>query len=116
VALERAHVGRKQAEADRAAAVAVVDAVDERRQFLAPVIVGRKEIRLMLIGGHQVEQHHADAERLGARDPFPDLLEAGEQKAGVARFVKIGFVPEAAEIGHPGQVHAQAPAVVIAAA
>ena len=51
VALERAHVARKQAEADRAAAVAVVDAVDERRQFLAPVGVGREQIRLMLGGG-----------------------------------------------------------------
>jgi hypothetical protein len=45
VTLERAHVVRKQAEADRAAAVAVVDAVDERRQFLAPVIVGREQVR-----------------------------------------------------------------------
>ena len=62
-------------------------------------VVGREQVRLMLIGGHQVEQHDADAERLGARDPLPDLLEAGEQKAGVARFVKIGFVPPAAEIG-----------------
>jgi hypothetical protein len=37
MALERPHVGRKEAEADRAAAVAVVDAVDQRRrQFLTP--------------------------------------------------------------------------------
>jgi hypothetical protein len=42
MALECPHLGRKQAEADRAAAVAVVDAIDERRQFLAPVIVGAK--------------------------------------------------------------------------
>ena len=42
VTLERAHVARKQAEANGASAVAIVDAVDQRRQFLAPVIVGRK--------------------------------------------------------------------------
>jgi hypothetical protein len=45
VPLERAHVGRKEAEADRAAAVAVVDAVDQRRQFLAPVVVGREQVQ-----------------------------------------------------------------------
>jgi hypothetical protein len=33
----------------------------------------------MLDGGNQVEQHDADAERLGARDPRPQLLEAGER-------------------------------------
>jgi hypothetical protein len=64
--------------ADRAAAVAVVDAVDQRRQLLAPVVVGREQIRLMPGGGHQVEQHDADAERLRARDPLPQLLEAGD--------------------------------------
>jgi hypothetical protein len=42
MALERPHLGRQQAEADRAAAVAVVDAVDYGRQFLAPLI-GRIE-------------------------------------------------------------------------
>jgi hypothetical protein len=67
MALESAHVGRKQAEADRAAAVAVVDAVDQRRQLLAPVIVGREPVRLMLGGRNQVEQHDADAERLSHR-------------------------------------------------
>ena len=46
------------------------------------------------------------AERLIARDLFPELLEAGEQEAGVARFVEIGFLPPAAEIADPGQVHA----------
>src|ERR1700730_6539356 len=51
--LERPHVGWKQAKANGAAAVAVVDAVDERRQLLAPVIVGREQIRLVLDGGHQ---------------------------------------------------------------
>ena len=40
VALEGAHVRRKQAKADRATAVAVVDAVDQRREFLAPLVVG----------------------------------------------------------------------------
>jgi hypothetical protein len=68
MALERAHVWRKQAEADRAAAVAVIDAVDQRRELLAPVIVGREQVRLMLAGGHQVEQHDADAQRLVPRD------------------------------------------------
>ena len=95
--LERPNVGRKQPEADRAADVAVIDAIDQRRQFLAPVGVDREQIRLMLVGGHQVEQHHADAERLGTRDPLPELLEAGEQESGVSRFVKIGFVPEATD-------------------
>ena len=51
----------------------------------------------MLGGRHQVEQHHADAERLGARHALPELLEAGEQEAGIARLVKIGFIPPAAE-------------------
>jgi hypothetical protein len=37
MALERPHVGRKQAEADGTAAVAVVDEVDERRQLLVRV-------------------------------------------------------------------------------
>src|ERR1700757_1187562 len=69
MALERAHVGREQAEADGAAAVAVVDAVDQRRQFLAPAVVGVEQIRLVVIGRHQVKQHDADAERLGARHP-----------------------------------------------
>ena len=106
MALERPHVGRQQAEADRAAAVAVVDAVDQRRQFLAPVIVGREQIGLMMSGGHQVEQHDADAERLGARDAPPKLFKAGEQKAGIARLVKIGFIPPAAEIAGPRKVDA----------
>jgi hypothetical protein len=44
----------------------------------APVGVGRKEVRLMVIGGHQVEQHNADTERLVARHALPELLEAGE--------------------------------------
>src|SRR5438874_417348 len=34
--LERPHVGREEAETDCAAAVAVLDAVDQRRQFLTP--------------------------------------------------------------------------------
>jgi hypothetical protein len=55
VALEGPHVARKQAEPNRAAAVAVIDAVDQRRQFLAPVSVGREQVRLMLAGGNQVE-------------------------------------------------------------
>jgi hypothetical protein len=55
VALERAHVGREQAEADGAAAVAVVDAIDQRRQFLTPAGVGLEQVGLVLGGGHQVE-------------------------------------------------------------
>ena len=60
----------------------------------------------MLVGGDQVEQHYAHAQGFVARDPFPELLEAGKQEAGVTRLVKIGFVPLAAEIADPGQVHA----------
>jgi hypothetical protein len=44
MALEGADIGREKTEADRAAPKAVVDAVDQRRQFLAPVIVGREQI------------------------------------------------------------------------
>jgi hypothetical protein len=51
VALEGPHVARKQSEANRASAVAVVDAVDQRREFLAPAVVGREQVRLMVIGG-----------------------------------------------------------------
>jgi hypothetical protein len=76
MALERPHAGRKQAEADRGAAVAVVDAVDQRRQFPAPVVIGREEVRLMPAGGHKVEQHDADAQRLVPRHAPPKLLEA----------------------------------------
>jgi hypothetical protein len=50
MALEGAHVRRKQAEADRAAAVAVVDAVDQGRQLLALIVVGREQVRLVLGG------------------------------------------------------------------
>ena len=56
MALERPHAGRKQAEADGAAAVAVVDPVDERREFLAPLVGRREQVRLMLAGGNQVER------------------------------------------------------------
>jgi hypothetical protein len=38
--LEGPHAGRQQPEADRVAAVAVVDAVDHRGQFLAPLVGG----------------------------------------------------------------------------
>ena len=65
-----------------------------------------EQVRLMLGGGHQVEQHHADAERLVARYPLPELLETGEQEAGVARLVEIGFIPQAAEIADPRKMHA----------
>jgi hypothetical protein len=42
VAFERPHFRRQEAEADRATAVTVVDAVDKRREFLAPAAVGRE--------------------------------------------------------------------------
>jgi hypothetical protein len=106
MALERPHIGRKEAEADRTAAVAVIDEIYQRRQFLVPTVIDREQVRLVVIGGHQVEQHDADAERLVPRHPLPELLEAGEQKAGVARLVKIGFVPPAAEIADPRQMRA----------
>src|SRR5215469_7065174 len=41
---------------------------------VAPGVVGREQVRLVVIGGHQVEQHHADAQRLVSRYPFPELL------------------------------------------
>ena len=47
MALEGPHPGRKQAEGDGATSVTVVDAVDERRQFLSPVVIGCEQIRLM---------------------------------------------------------------------
>ena len=106
VPFEGAHVAWKEPEPNRAPAIAVIDAIDQRRQFLAPVIVAREQVRLMLIGGHQVEQHHADGEGLVPRNLFPELLKAGEQKPRVARLVKIGFVQPAAEIADPGQMHA----------
>jgi hypothetical protein len=40
------------------------------------------------------------------RHPLPELREAREQKAGVAGFLKGGFIPPAAEIGQPGKVQA----------
>src|SRR5438128_2433884 len=98
MALEGPHAGRKQAEADRAAAVAVVDAIDQRRQFLAPVGIGREQVWLMLADGNQVEQDDADAQRLVLRHALPELLEAGAQKAGVARLEERDFAPPAAEI------------------
>ena len=70
----------------------------------------------MLVGGDQVEQHRADAKRLVPRYARPQLLEAGEQESGVARFVKIRFVPPAAEIADPGQMRAEPAAIVIAPA
>ena len=55
MALERPYVAWKQSEADGATAVPVVDAVDQRRQFLAPAVVDREQVGLMLTSGHQVE-------------------------------------------------------------
>jgi hypothetical protein len=59
MALEGPHPGRKQAEGDSATSVTVVDAVDERQQFLSPVVIGCEQIRLMVASGHEVEQHDA---------------------------------------------------------
>ena len=80
MAFEGPHVDGKQPEANRAAAVAVIDAVDQRRQFLAPAVVGGEQVRLVLIGGDQVEQHDADAQRLVPLDPPPELLEPRGKK------------------------------------
>jgi hypothetical protein len=77
----------------------VIDAVDQRRQFLAPDSV--EQIRLMPTGGHEIEQHDADGERLIARDPRPKLIESAEQKAGVARLVEADLIPPAPEIADP---------------
>jgi len=85
-------------------------------EFLAPGVVGREQVWLVMIGGHQVEQHHADGKRLVARHALPELLEAGEQESGVARFVEIGFVPPTVEIADPGQMRAEPAAIVIAPA
>ena len=55
----------------------------------------------MLIGGNEVKQDDADAERLVARETRPQLVETGEQETGVVGLMKIDFVPEAAEITGP---------------
>jgi hypothetical protein len=106
MALEGPHIARKQAESNRAAPVPVVDAVDEWREFLATVVVGGEQIRLMMAGRYQVEQHDADRQRLIARHPRPQLLKARKQKAGVARFEEGDFIPSAAEIAGPGKMQA----------
>jgi hypothetical protein len=69
MAFEREHVAREQAETDRAAAVAVVDAVDQGRQFLAPVTVSRKQVGLVLRGGHQVAQNEVNSRMALGTDP-----------------------------------------------
>jgi hypothetical protein len=74
MAFKRPHLRRQQAKADRAAAVTVVDAVDERRQFLTPAIVACDQIRLMLAGGNQVEQDDPDRQRLITGRPQPKLM------------------------------------------
>jgi hypothetical protein len=88
VALKSPDVGRKQAEANRTAAVAVVDEVDERRQLLAAVIVGCEQVRLMLPAGTTSSCTTPTLSGLYRGTRRPELLEAGEQKAGIARFVK----------------------------
>jgi len=84
---ERPHAGRKQAEADRAAAVAVVDAVDERREFLALVVVGREEVRLML--AQREPGQRAQRRSLSGlyRGTGAKLLECASRN-GVAGFLK----------------------------
>ena len=78
MALEGPHVARKQAEPNGAAPVAVVDAIDERREFLAPVVVGREQIRLVMAGRNEIKQHDTDRQRLVARYARPELLKARE--------------------------------------
>src|SRR5439155_563883 len=51
------------------------------RQFLAPVVVGREEVRLMLAGGNQVEQHDADTQRFVAWHPLLELLRGGRAES-----------------------------------
>jgi hypothetical protein len=48
MALKRAHIGRKEAEANGTAVVTVIDAIDQRRQFLAPAAVGSEQVRLVV--------------------------------------------------------------------
>jgi hypothetical protein len=60
-----------------------------------------EEIELMTGGRHEIEQHDADGKRLVSRDAGPQPVEAGEQKSGVARLMKIELVPPAAEIADP---------------
>ena len=106
MAFERAHLRRQEAEADRATAVTVVNPIDKRRECLAPVVVGREQIRLMLAGGNKVEQHDPDRQRLIIGHPQPKLIETGQQEAGLARFLKADLIPPAAEIGDPGKMQA----------
>src|SRR5580704_3873515 len=54
-----------------------------------PVIVGREQIRLMVTGGNQIEQHDADAQRLGARHATPELVEARCNEIGAQRWDRI---------------------------
>jgi len=46
--------------------------------------------------------------------PPSGRLDRARQRANVARLVKIGFVPPAAEIADPGQMHAQPAGIIIA--
>jgi hypothetical protein len=81
---------------------------------LAPAAVDVEQIGLVHTGRHEIEQHHADGERLVARNPAPELVKAGEREAGVARLVKIGLVPPAAEIANPRNMEGEAAAIIVA--
>jgi hypothetical protein len=58
---------------------------DQRRQFLAPLVVGREQVRLMQTGGDEIEQHDADAERQTVRRSQGNAL---PRSAAVAKYGK----------------------------
>jgi hypothetical protein len=64
-----------------------VDAVDHRREPLAPLPIGCEK--------------DADRQRLAAQRAAPELFEAAEQEAGVAGFVEIGLVGPVAALAGP---------------
>jgi hypothetical protein len=60
----------------------------------------------MPAGGNKVEEHDPDRQRFITGHTQPKLIETGQQKAGLARFLKADLFPPAAEIGDPGKMHA----------
>src|SRR5271163_4727796 len=69
----------------------------------------------MLASGNKVEQHNPDGQRFITGHAQPKLIEAGEEKPGLVRFLKADLIPEAAEIGDPGKMQAYPAAVIVAA-
>ena len=98
--LEGPNIGRQQAETNRATAVTVIDAVDQRRQLLV-LVIRPEQIRLMLRGRNEVEQDDTDGQWLVSRHLGPKLVEAAKQKSGVAGPGEIDLAPPASEIGEP---------------